>query len=79
VLLLALELLTASFLPEVEDPWLDQVGLGLPFTLAGGGAIVAGVLFSGSPPARRDRVIRWGGALGLLGGILLYLISLIIQ
>ena len=79
MLLLALELLIASFLPAVEDPWPDRVGLGLPFTLAGGGAIMAGVLFAGLPSARRDRLIRWGGALGFLAGVAFYLISLIVQ
>jgi hypothetical protein len=38
-------LLSGIVLPRVEDPWPETVGLGLPFTLAGAGGVLAGVLF----------------------------------
>jgi hypothetical protein len=79
VLLLALDPLSGSFLPKVEDPWPDRIGMGLPFTLAGGGAVLAGILFAGSTAARRDRAIMWGGVFGFLGGVCFYAISLVVQ
>jgi hypothetical protein len=44
ILAAVIGLIFASFLPEVEDPWPETIGLGFPFTLAGAGAIVGLVL-----------------------------------
>jgi hypothetical protein len=77
--LLILAWLSGSFLPRVADPWPKSVGLELPLTLSGSGAVLASVVFAFSSSARRDRAIRLGGALGFLVGMGLYLISLIVQ
>jgi peptidoglycan/LPS O-acetylase OafA/YrhL len=69
--------LVDSFLPRVENPWPDTIGLTFPFTLSAAcGALVA--LFGPEAPRlRRDRAIRLGGLIGFCLGVLLYVVSLV--
>jgi hypothetical protein len=70
-----LPLIVSAVLPRAEDPWPDTIGVDFPFSMAGAFGFIAGALFVGSSPARRDRAIRWGGLLGFLGGMLLYVVA----
>jgi hypothetical protein len=74
-----LGLLLASISPQVEDPLPDRIGLGLPFATAGAGGVLAGIARAGASPARRDQAINRGGLIGFVGGVILYLVALIIQ
>jgi hypothetical protein len=71
-------LLPGAF-PQVENPWPKSVGLDLPLTLAGGGAVFAGVLFAGSSAERRERAVTVGGVLGFIAGMGFYLLSLVAE
>jgi len=74
-----LALLLASFLPRVEDPLPDRIGLGLPFAAAAAGGVLAGMIFVRSAPARRERAMRWGGLAGFGLGAVVYLVALLVQ
>lgn len=76
---LALVFLLGSFFPRIEDPWPETIGLGLPFTVAGAGGVLAGVLFANSLPARRDKWILRLGLWGFRLGAAFYLLSLAVQ
>lgn len=72
-------LLILAVLPRVEDPWPDTIGVGLPFTTATAGAILASVAYVNATQERRDRAIGQGGFWGFFAGILLYVVSWIVQ
>jgi zinc transporter ZupT len=72
-------ILIASFLPRVEDPIPDRIGLGTVFACVGIGGAFAGVVCSAASNTRRDEAIKWGGVLGFAAGASLYLVSLIVQ
>jgi hypothetical protein len=74
-----LALLLASVVPEAESPLPDRIGLGLPFATAGAGGVLAGIVYSGSSAARRDRAINKGGLVGFGVGAVAYLLALAIQ
>jgi hypothetical protein len=73
------DLSAAGFFPRVEDPWPQTIDLGLPFTLAGAFGVLAGVVVDEADPDKRDRAIRRGGIVGFRTGIVLYLVSLLVQ
>lgn len=72
-------ILIASFLPRVEDPIPDRIGLGTVFACVGIGGAFAGVVCSAASNTRRDRAIKWGGVLGFAAGACLYVLSLVAQ
>jgi len=72
-------LVVASFLPRVENPWPDTIGLELPFAMAGAGGVLAGSLYAGGSKVGRDEAIRNGGLLGFRLGVLVYFLSLLNQ
>lgn len=67
VIAIGLWLLTGSFLPRVEDPWPDTIGLDFPFTLSGACAALAAMVHFEAPPAKRSgsskkqsrRLLHW--------------------
>jgi hypothetical protein len=59
-----------SFLPRVEDPWPDTIGLDLPFAVAGAGGILASAFYASGSKAERDEAIRNGGLCGFWLGVL---------
>jgi len=77
--LLALIVVQALGLPEVEDPIPERIGLGDLVSLAGTGGVVAGVAFITASAPKRDKAIRWGALIGFGFGVVLYLVSLIVQ
>jgi len=79
VLGFALAFFLGSIFPRVENPWPETIGLGLPFALAGAGAILGGVLSFDAPPTRRDSQIGWCGRLGFFFGTAFYFISLVVE
>ena len=70
----------ASFLPKVEDPAPDTIGLGAIVSAAGAGGVLMFVLASliGLPDAQRDRWGRRGIVVGFLGGMV-YAVALAAQ
>jgi len=75
------ELTGASFLPRVEDPVPDTIGLGVIFSTAGAGGILMLVLasMSGLPDVQRDAWARRGVSIGFAAGAFFYAIALIGQ
>jgi hypothetical protein len=69
------------FLPRVEDPIPNTIGLGAIFSAAGAGGILLFVLasFVGLPDARRDAWGRRGMVGGFVVGTLLYMVALVAQ
>jgi hypothetical protein len=72
-------LLLVSVLPRVEDPFPDEIGLGVLFAGAGIGGVLADVVHSGSAPEERDQAIRTWGRFGFIGGANFYALSLFVQ
>jgi hypothetical protein len=72
-------LVVASFLPRVEDPWPDSIGLELPFAMAGAGGVLTGALYAGDSKVGRDEAIRNGGLWGFRLGVLVYVLSFLNQ
>ena len=70
-----------AFLPRVEDPIPDTIGLGAIFSAAGAGGILLLALASlvGLPDTQRDAWGRKGMVGGLLVGSLLYVVALAAQ
>jgi len=70
-----------AFLPRVEDPIPDAIGLGTIFSAAGAGGVLLLVLASlvGLPDRQRDAWGRKGMVGGFLVGSLLYLVALVAQ
>jgi hypothetical protein len=70
-----------AFLPRVEDPIPDTIGLGAIFSAAGAGGILLLVLASlvGLPDTQRDAWGRKGMVGGFLVGSLLYVVALAAQ
>ena len=68
-----------GFLPRVESPWPDKIGLGFPIATAGACGVIAGACTARWPVERRDRVTRLGGLFGLSFGFAVYLIALVAQ
>jgi hypothetical protein len=72
-------LVLASFLPRVEDPWPDTMGLDFLFAAAGAGGVLASVFYAGGSRSDRDEAIRNGGLCGFWLGALFYGLSLLNQ
>jgi hypothetical protein len=67
-----------AFLPKVEDPIPDTIGVGLIFSAAGAGGViglVAGSLI-GLTENELDTWTRRGVSLGFAAGVLIYLVAL---
>ena len=73
----ALWLLNDSFLPRVEDPWPDTIGLDFPFMLSGACAALAAIVHFESPPAKRGGAVRKSSLIGFCIGALIYVVSLV--
>lgn len=74
-----LALLVGSLFPRVEDPWPDEIGLGLPVVLAGAGTALGGVVYASAPRARRERAMGRFSVWGFWIGVLPYATSLVAQ
>jgi hypothetical protein len=72
-------ILVASILPEAESPLPDRIGLLDVITWAGAGGVLGGLICFKSTAAKRDLAIRWGGLIGFLGILALYLLALLVQ
>jgi hypothetical protein len=70
-----------AFLPRVEDPIPDTIGLGAVFSAAGTGGVLLLVLASliGLPDTQRDAWGRKGMVGGFLVGLFLYVVALAVQ
>jgi hypothetical protein len=66
-------------LPRVDDPWPGRIGLSLPFTAAGAGGVIAGVLGADAPVADRDRAARVFSLWGFRAGAIFYLVAFVSQ
>jgi hypothetical protein len=66
-------------LPQVEAPLPDRIGLGFPFSTAGAGGVLVGIVHPASSSAKRDCAIRLGGLIGFALGAGLYLLALVVQ
>ena len=73
-----LALLFASVLPRVADPWPDEIGADLPFTLAAAGTILGGVI-SLLAGWEQERAIKVGGFAGFCIGSAFYCVALLVQ
>jgi hypothetical protein len=69
----------AVVLPHVEDPWPRSVGISLPFTLAGGGGMLANVLFAGRAPEDQAQLTSVYGIRGFWAGTVGYFLLLLNQ
>jgi hypothetical protein len=69
----------AYFLPHLESPLPEKIGIGFPLSTAGAGALLVGIVHTASPPEKRDRAIRVGGLVGFMVGAAFYLFVLVIQ
>jgi hypothetical protein len=67
--------------PRVENPVPETVGLGTIFGIAGAGGMFSFVIATllNLPERQRDAWGRWGTAMGLLVGALLYLSALLAE
>jgi ABC-type Fe3+-siderophore transport system permease subunit len=79
MLVLALIVLQALGLPEVEDPVPDRIGLSLLMSFAGVGGIIATVLSLITRSRRREWLVGIGTLAGLGIGICFYALSLFVQ
>jgi hypothetical protein len=77
--MLALLIGQALGLPEVENPIPDRVGFEHVFALAGALGLLGGMWRFGSPPAERERAVRWGGLIGFCIGVAVYCVLLLVQ
>ena len=73
--------LTATFLPRVEDPWPDTIGLSIIFTWAGAFAVMAlaAAQLTQQPSPRRDAWVRYGTVVGFVLGAGFYIVALGVQ
>jgi hypothetical protein len=71
--------LVGVFLPAVENPWPDQIGIEFPFAVAGALGVLAGVFRGDVAPELRDRAIHRGGIWGFRLGAGIYALSAIVQ
>jgi hypothetical protein len=72
-------ILVGSILPHVRDPLPDSIGLGFPFAMAGAWGVLAEVIYTDSSSAQRDQAIRKGGVYGFRFGVVIYVLSLLVQ
>lgn len=72
-------LILALFLPRVENPWPNTIGIELPFAMAGAGGVLAGFLYSGDSKVGRDGAVRRGGLWGFRLGMLFYILAFLNQ
>jgi hypothetical protein len=72
-------LFLASFLPEVEAPWPEKIGINFLFQAGGAGGWVMDLVEADAPEAERNRAIRWGGLWGFRIGAAFYVLSLLVQ
>lgn len=79
VLSIALGFIADSILPRVEDPWPESIGLEFPFTMAGAGTVLAGIVYGEASQMRRDRASHRGGIYGFGVGAVIYALSLFSQ
>ncbi|HMI81626.1 MAG TPA: hypothetical protein VK480_07545 [Solirubrobacterales bacterium] len=79
MLVVALIVLQALGLPEVEDPIPDKIGLGSVMGLAGAIGTLAGVLSVITRSRRREELVGLGTLVGLCIGIAFYALSLLVQ
>lgn len=68
-----------ALVPRVDDPWPSHVGVSLPFTTAGVGSVVGGMLNPDAPPAARDRRANWFSFWGFWAGALFYILAFILR
>jgi hypothetical protein len=71
--------LLASPVPQVEAPFPEKVGLGFPLSMAGAAGVLAGIVYTASPPEKRDRAIAMGSLIGFGIGAVVYLLAFIVQ
>ncbi|MBK5219768.1 MAG: hypothetical protein JJE35_08280 [Thermoleophilia bacterium] len=69
----------SGFLPRVEDPWPDEIGLGFPFAIAGVFGAIAEFRFGAAPDHDRDRAVHRWGLIGLHLGAAVYTVSVLAQ
>jgi hypothetical protein len=69
----------AAFLPRVEDPWPDEIGVLFPFTVAGLGGTIAQFALGSATAERRDQAIQRWGRRGMYLGSAFYLAALVAQ
>jgi hypothetical protein len=74
-------MLPTALLPRAEDPIPDTIGVGILFSLAGAGGVLAVVAGSmlGISDSRQNRWARLGVSLGFMLGALLYVTALLSQ
>jgi hypothetical protein len=77
--LLALIVLQAMGLPEVENPLPEKIGFGTIVGFAGAGGVLAVVLSVVVPPRRREWWVSLGTFAGFCFGVFLYGLSLLAQ
>lgn len=71
--------LVGVFLPEVENPWPDRIGIEFPFAVAGAFGVLAAVIRGDIAPELRDRAIHRGGIWGFRLGAGIYVLSAVVQ
>jgi hypothetical protein len=69
-------LLVGLALPRVQNPWPESIGLSFPFSMAGAGGVLAGMIQADASQPERDRAIRVGNLWGFRLGALFYAASL---
>jgi hypothetical protein len=72
-------LFLASVFPRVEDPWPDTIGLEFPFTAAGIGGVLAGVIYARAREEERNEATGTFGLYGFCLGAVFYALSLLNQ
>jgi hypothetical protein len=71
--------LLGFFLPAVENPWPNQIGIEFPFAVAGAFGVLAAVIRGDIAPELRDRAIHRGGIWGFRLGAGIYVLSAVVQ
>jgi hypothetical protein len=71
--------LIGALLPHVRDPWPHSIGLGFPFTVAGAATMLAEVLYAEVPRPLRGRIAGRFRVYGFRAGVVIYLVSLLVQ
>jgi len=79
MLALALLIVQALGLPEVENPVPDKIGLGYLVSLAGAGGVLGGVVSVIGWPQKREQFVTVGTFFGFCIGLAIYASALIIQ
>jgi hypothetical protein len=72
-------LLVSSVLPQVEDPIPGEVGIEFPFAIAGGVALLAGLVRFRAATEQREEAVKWGGLIGFGLGSAFYLLAAVVQ